>query len=344
MGNNNSEHSIESLLKQESSKTDEFEREILLLETIQQHDKTSLATNRSYLRTHPEKILSNTIAKHFLERLKQLQLGVPLAYVLGHQTFWKFNFKVNQDTLIPRPDTETLIESTLQHIPENKPLIIADLGTGSGAIALSIAHERPMATIIAVDISMSALKVAQKNAQDNHINNCHFLHSSWLTGFKYQIFDLIVSNPPYIAQTDPHLKALKHEPLNALISGEDGLNDIRQLTHLAAHYLKPQGHILLEHGYDQADKVKDLLYLNGFSKLRQYQDLAGIIRVSDAKRGQQNIINPNICPLCHKSNHCEAKKEKQCWCNQVKFSSSLLRYIEPILRNKACVCKKCIEP
>lgn len=241
-----------------------------------------LQVNRAYLLAHPEQPLGagqQALYDALLERRLQ---GEPVAYILGEREFFGLKFKVTPDTLIPRPDTELLVELALRHMPENKAWRVLDMGTGSGAIALSIAHSRQDAEVTAVDASKAALDVARENARRLGVRNISFLQSDWFSALSGQRFDLIVSNPPYIAAADRHLTQgdVRFEPLSALASGTDGLDDIRKIAGQAGAYLEHGAWLLLEHGYDQAEQVRDLLSQNGFVEIFSAKDIAGIDRVS----------------------------------------------------------------
>ena len=218
-----------------------------------------------------------------LEALVQRRLnGEPIAYILGSREFYGLQLKTTPATLIPRPDTETLVEAALAKIPQNASLNILDLGTGTGAVALATASQRPQTKVIAVDASLEALKVATENAQDFKLANVRLLESNWFSALGSEKFDVIVSNPPYIAQDDEHLKQgdLRFEPLSALASGVDGLDDIRKIIQDAPNYLNPNGWLMLEHGYDQAEAVAGLLKARGFSQIAHAKDIAGTLRVT----------------------------------------------------------------
>ena len=211
--------------------------------------------------------------------------GEPIAYILGCREFYGLNFLVTPDTLIPRPDTETLVEAALAKIPNKSNLSILDLGTGSGAIALAIARNRPQANVIAVDTSNSALEIANKNAENLNIHNIEFVLSDWFENLSNQRFDVIVSNPPYIEENDVHLTQgdLRFEPMSALASGEDGLDDIRKIIDSCLVYLKPQGWLMFEHGYNQAAQVADLMAQAGLSNIETIKDLGDNDRVTFGK-------------------------------------------------------------
>ena len=208
--------------------------------------------------------------------------GEPIAHIIGEQEFWSLKLKVTADTLIPRADTERLVELALERIPEQSFWNIADLGTGSGAIALAIAKQRPSVEIIATDKSMKALTVAQENALLNQLNHIRFVRSIWFDDLHNHVFDMIVSNPPYIAEDDPHLSQgdVRFDPGSALTSGKTGLDDLSYLIANAPGYLKPGGWLLLEHGYDQADAVITLMQQAGFQHCEDFKDYAGNPRVA----------------------------------------------------------------
>jgi release factor glutamine methyltransferase len=245
-----------------------------------------LNVNRAWLITHQNDALEANIHAAYRALINRRANGEPISYILGYREFYGLKFKVTPDTLIPRPDTETLVDAALEKIEPHLPLSICDLGTGTGAIALAIAKNRPNAQVTAVDFCNKALYVARQNAQDLNILNCQFLQSDWLSALKLnghnQQFDVIVSNPPYIESNDKHLQQgdLRFEPLSALASGKDGLDDIRSIVAQAKNHLKPSGWLMLEHGYNQAESVAGLLKSAGFSEISHALDLAGIQRVT----------------------------------------------------------------
>lgn len=214
-----------------------------------------------------------------LARRKQ---GEPVAYLTGTREFWSMELAVTPATLIPRPETELLVEKALEQIPREAEWTIADLGTGSGAIALAIAKERPRCNVIATDNSPAALKVANANARKFGLTNIEFREGDWLTPLAGETFDMIVSNPPYIRAGDPHLTQgdVRHEPVTALVSGTDGLDAIRHLARHAREHLKPDGWLLFEHGWDQATSAGDLLHRYGYRDIVSHTDLAGHARVT----------------------------------------------------------------
>jgi release factor glutamine methyltransferase len=241
-----------------------------------------LNVNHAWLIAHADDTLTPEQYAAFDALLQRRLNGEPIAHILGEREFFGLPLKVTADTLIPRPDTETLVEQALQTIPEQAVCQVLDLGTGTGAIALAIAKYRPQATVTAVDASKAALAVATENANNLGLNNVSFQYSDWFSQLQVQRFDMIVSNPPYIAENDPHLSQgdVRFEPKSALTSGADGLDDIRHIVSHAAHYLKPNGWLLLEHGYDQAQAVAELLTQANFTHIGHALDLAGIQRVT----------------------------------------------------------------
>lgn len=292
--------------------------------------QSALGVNRAYLLTHPERILNDDESARYTELFERRLNGEPVAYLLGVREFYGLNFRVTPATLIPRPDTELLVELALQKIPLPVPaggipaasgskaartgetgegdrkagitsdLDIAsgwpsqmasgcirgcrvlDMGTGSGAIAIAIAHERPDADVVAVDASEAALAVAQENAWHLNVPNVRLLHSDWFSDLSGEYFDLIVSNPPYIESGDLHLDQgdVRFEPSSALASGADGLDDIRRIVAVAHAHLNAGGWLMFEHGYDQSDRVRQLLLLAGFHDVASWRDLSGIERVT----------------------------------------------------------------
>jgi release factor glutamine methyltransferase len=241
-----------------------------------------LQVNRAWLLTHPEQLLSDRQQSRFHELFGRRIGGEPIAYLLGEREFYGLTFKVSPATLIPRPETELLVELALQYIPQHGACRLLDLGTGSGAIALSIAHERRDVEVVAVDASAAALEVAQVNVQQLCISNVHLLSSDWFSALRGERFDIIVANPPYIAAGDAHLCQgdVRFEPGTALASGADGLQDIRRIIAQAKDHLNIDGWLLLEHGYDQAAQVRALLQQAGFAGVFSARDLADIERVS----------------------------------------------------------------
>lgn len=244
-----------------------------------------LQVQRVYLLAHADRILTGMEFSVYSEMLQRRLQGEPIAYILGEREFFGLKLKVTPATLIPRPDTELLVELAVQRIPRNQPCAVLDLGTGSGAIALAIAHSCPQAEVLACDASASALAVAQENARTLKISNINFMQSDWYQALEVGQFALIVSNPPYIAVNDPHLVQgdVRFEPDTALASGAEGLDDIRHIILNAQGHLLPGGWLMLEHGYDQAARVRTLLQDAAFEGVFSACDLAGIERVSGGR-------------------------------------------------------------
>lgn len=254
--------------------------------------QTSLNVNRAWLLSHENDVLQPNIHAVFEALLKRRLNGEPIAYILGKREFYGLDFIVTPDTLIPRPDTETLVETALEKIPTDKPYGTLDLGTGTGTIAIAIAMHRPQAQVTATDVSPATLAVAQTNAWNLNVNNVQFVLSDWFTALTGQKFDVIVSNPPYIAEDDPHLAQgdLRFEPTSALSAGEDGLVCVRKIISGAKQYLKPQGWLMLEHGYDQAEKIAELMKNAGFDSVSSVADLSKILRVTLGRKSQPNSL------------------------------------------------------
>jgi release factor glutamine methyltransferase len=239
-----------------------------------------LGIGRAYLFAHPERVVSDAEEAAYQELLQRRLSGEPVAYILGEREFFGLSFSVTSATLIPRPDTELLVELALER--GGSAVRVLDMGTGSGAIALAIAHQQPDAEVWACDASAAALAVARENAQRLGLANVHFIESDWFSALSGQCFDIIVSNPPYIAADDPHLSQgdVRFEPLSALASGADGLHDIRRIIAQAGAYLEHNGWLIFEHGYDQAARVRELLRESGFTEVFSAKDLSGIERCS----------------------------------------------------------------
>lgn len=244
----------------------------------------SLDVARSYLFAHPDEAMDADAARRFRDVLGKRIEGMPMAYITGEKEFWSMTLAVNPATLVPRPDTETLVEQVLMRVPRRAEMQILDLGTGSGAIALAIARERPLCRVVATDISDDALAVARLNARQLSLPNVEFLAGDWTEPVAGREFDLVVSNPPYVASGDPHLAALKHEPVSALAAGIDGLAAIREIATSVMPVLRPGGELLIEHGADQADEVAAILAENGWADISIARDLSGNARVAVAKK------------------------------------------------------------
>lgn len=214
--------------------------------------------------------------------------GEPVAYLVGDREFWSLSFKVGSGVMIPRPDTETLVSAALEVTRGRNTLRIADLGTGSGAVAVALAHDRPKWAVLATDIDEDALAVARRNAKLHALDNISFRRGDWCTALENETFDLVVSNPPYIRDSDPHLRSgdLRFEPPRAHAGGADGLDAIREIVAAIPRHVHPGGWVLLEHGYDQGNDVAGLLGDYGFTAVRQWHDLGGHVRVSGAQIGR----------------------------------------------------------
>lgn len=259
---------------------DRLDAQLLLLHVLGQ-----AAHHRAWLLAHDTNLI-DTPALQQLDALATRRLqGEPLAYLTGHKEFYGLDLRVDGRVLVPRPDTETLVDWALSLLTDASiqtgRVEVLDLGTGSGAIALALKHTRPDLRVSALDFSADALAVAQANAQRLQLQ-VHFSQGSWLDDVQSR-YQFIVSNPPYIAAQDPHLAALTHEPLQALASGADGLDDLRQIIGQAPACLQPGGWLLLEHGYDQAPAVRGLLRAAGFTDVQSRCDLSAIERCSGGR-------------------------------------------------------------
>ncbi|MGV6815800.1 MAG: peptide chain release factor N(5)-glutamine methyltransferase [Thiotrichales bacterium] len=240
-----------------------------------------LGQPRSYLYTWPERKPESAQVQQYHALIARRQRGEPIAYLLNQREFWSLELSVNPSVLIPRPETELLIETLLSRaLPAETELL--DLGTGSGAIALALAKERPGWRITATDSSQEALATAQDNARRLGLNRISFLCGHWFEALAEQQFDIIVSNPPYIAAADPHLKTgdVRFEPLSALSAGIDGLNDLREIIKKAPAHLKSRGLLIVEHGYDQGAEVAALFAGSGFDSIASLKDLGGRSRAT----------------------------------------------------------------
>jgi release factor glutamine methyltransferase len=255
---------------------DRLDAQLLLL-----HALGRAQDDRAWLLAHDRDALSSAAEESFRFLRARRAAGEPLAYMVGHKEFYGLRLAVDARVLVPRPDTETLVDWALEVLDRSTPTRVIDLGTGSGAIALAIKKHRPSALVEAVDASADALAAAHANASALGLA-VRFRQASWLEGAGGP-FDLIVSNPPYVAQADPHLAALRHEPLQALAAGPDGLADLRIIVRQTPRFLRGGGWLLLEHGHDQAAAVRDLLSGAGFAEVASRRDLAGIERCSGGK-------------------------------------------------------------
>ena len=269
---------LETLLRQAAA-IDRIDAEWLLAHALGQ--------SRTWLFTHSGDAVPAHAAERFMALLARRSAGEPVAYLTGTQGFWTLELEVTPATLIPRPETERLVELALARIAMETTSRIADLGTGSGAIALAIAKERPRATVIAIDASTAALEVARRNAARNRIGNVEFRAGDWLVPLRGERFDLIASNPPYIAVGDPHLDEgdLRYEPGSALSSGADGFDAIRTIVRDAPAHLLADGCLLLEHGWEQGEAVRALLMDAGFIDIETARDLEDRDRVTLGRWG-----------------------------------------------------------
>ncbi|WP_122588226.1 peptide chain release factor N(5)-glutamine methyltransferase [Pseudomonas viridiflava] len=242
----------------------------------------ALGKPRSFLHTWPERIVSTEAALAFAGYLQRRRTGEPVAYILGQQGFWKLDLEVAPHTLIPRPETEMLVEAALELVPAFAPAQVLDLGTGTGAIGLALANDRQQWKITAVDRVLEAVELAERNRQRLQLDNAEVLNSHWFSALEGRQFDLIISNPPYITETDPHLSMgdVRFEPGSALTSGPDGLDDLRTIISEAPAHLTPGGWLLLEHGYDQGPAVRELLIRHGFERIQTRRDLGEHERIT----------------------------------------------------------------
>jgi len=258
-----------------------LDAELLLLSVLKQ--------SRVYLYSHSEAKLSRRELEEFGHLLARRSNGEPVAHILQRREFWSLPFKVTSDTLIPRPETEKLVELALQLALPGQAKIL-DLGAGTGAIACALAAEKKQWSVLAAEQSEAALAVLNHNVKNLALNNVLSLQSDWFQAIPWQSFDLIVSNPPYLAEDDPHLKQgdLRFEPGSALVAGNDGLAAIRHIAELSPRYLKSGGWLLLEHGYNQGAAVKSLMVEAGFSEVKLWLDWSGHERVTMARWRRDN--------------------------------------------------------
>ncbi|WP_175624220.1 MULTISPECIES: peptide chain release factor N(5)-glutamine methyltransferase [Oxalobacteraceae] len=238
--------------------------------------------SRVQLITQSERALTADEAQQLSQLFARRLAGEPIAYLTGEREFFGLSFDVSPAVLIPRPDTELLVELAIEHLPSQGRAL--DMGTGSGAIAIALAHARPDASVTALDVSAEALAIATSNARKNQVK-ADFLRSDWFSAVEAQRFDLIVSNPPYIVAGDPHLSEgdLRFEPVDALTDHGNGLSDLHTITRDARAYLAPSAWLLMEHGYDQAAAVREALSAHGYTEVQSWRDLAGIERVSGGR-------------------------------------------------------------
>ncbi len=274
--NTTSRPRLDAVLREARERIDEVDARMLLAHALER--------SSAWLFAHGDDIIEADALDRFETLLARRAQGEPVAYLTGRRAFWSFELMVSADTLIPRPETELLVELALERLPVGAELRVADLGTGSGALALALAYERPQAQVLAVDVSPGALDIACANARELGLGNVAFRQGDWLQPLAGERFDLIVSNPPYIADADPHLDALRYEPAPALSSGADGLDAIRIIASAAPAHLRSGGWLLLEHGRDQGDAVRALLQAAGFDRVETCRDLERRDRVTLGRR------------------------------------------------------------
>lgn len=267
---------LDAVLREARERIDEVDARVLLAHALER--------SSTWLFAHGDDIIDPDALDRFETLLARRAQGEPVAYLTGRRAFWSFELMVSPDTLIPRPETELLVELALERLHIGAESRVADLGTGSGAIALALAYERPQSQVVAVDVSAGALDIARANARELELRNLEFRQGDWLQPLADERFDLIVSNPPYIADSDPHLDALRYEPAPALSSGADGLDAIRIIASNAPAHLHRGGWLLLEHGWDQGDAVRALLQAAGFGSVETRRDLEHRDRVTLGRR------------------------------------------------------------
>jgi len=242
----------------------------------------ALDVARSYLFAHPEDSLDPAAVARFSSAMERRAQGMPIAYITGEKEFWSMLLTVTPDTLVPRPETEVLVDQVLQRVPQGGEFAVLDLGTGCGAIALAVGKERPNCNVTATDVSDAALLVARENANRHAVANIEFLSGDWTAPVAGRSFDVIVSNPPYVPDADPDLDRLQFEPRAALASGTDGLDAIRRISAAALTVLRSGGTLLIEHGETQQDAVAAILAADGWQDISHVKDLAGKPRVTIA--------------------------------------------------------------
>lgn len=269
-------HALQIACQQLKSSSDSprLDAEVLLIHCLQR--------SRSFLYAYPDYILNTQEQTAYEAMIRQRQSGMPVAYLMGTREFWSLSLEVNSSTLIPRPETERLVELALELVARQMNAYILDLGTGTGAIALALAKERPHWSLLACDIESKAVALASRNAKKLGLKNVEIRCSDWFSAIPETGFHAIVSNPPYIEAQDPHLFQgdLRFEPHTALVSGKTGLDALQHLIHSSVHHLAPGGLLLLEHGYQQQQAVQNELSLAGFKNVQSWQDIQGHERIS----------------------------------------------------------------
>lgn len=272
---------LQSALKSAGERLDALDSRVLLCHAI--------GRDAAYVLAHPEALLRTGELETFEALVDRRARGEPVAYLTGEREFYGRSFQVTPAVLIPRPETELLVDLALTHIPAGSPSRVLDLGTGSGCVAIALASERPLCKILALDQSVEALAVARRNAVAAHVGNVAFLHSDWFGALGREIFNVIVSNPPYVASADPHLVAgdVRFEPRKALDGGPDGMDAIRHIVAEARSHLAPGGWLMFEHGYDQGERARLTLHAAGYEGIFTAHDLAGTDRVSAGRLTHQ---------------------------------------------------------
>ncbi len=273
---------IKNILKEARDRLGQAESSYLDAQLLLAH---ILKQSREYLLTWPEHEISAENEKQYFGLIEARQAGQPVAYLTGSRQFWNFSLNLSPAVLIPRPETELLIELALALLPAEK-MVLADLGTGSGAIALALAKERPQWKVIASDHSPKALQVARENARSLQVSNLDFRLGNWCEIFsEREKLDAIIANPPYIDEADPHLQQgdVQFEPRSALVSSKSGFADLQVIASQAQYYLRPQGLLLLEHGFEQAAHLRQMLEKYGYNEIQTNKDLAGHDRVTLAR-------------------------------------------------------------
>ena len=256
----------------EISESPRLDAELMLAQTLD--------LPRSYLIAHPEEELDDVTLQRFRALLDRRTSGEPIAYISGTREFWSMPLIVSPATLVPRPETEILVDVAISNLPRKAKASVLDLGTGSGAVALAIAKERPLVEVVATDKSAEAIAVAAENARQLALPNVEFAVGDWIEPVLGRRFDMIVSNPPYVADNDPALAALQFEPASALVAGSDGLDAIRKLVDECRQVIKQDGWLMIEHGAGQKDQVENLLTQHGWQDIDCRNDYAGLPRVS----------------------------------------------------------------
>lgn len=268
---------LEASLQLKNSSTAKLDAEILLAFILKK--------NRTWLAIFANEILSEDNQSAFQVLVEKRKSGIPIAYLIGQKEFWSMQLMVDEDVLIPRPETELLVELILAEYSSKNSLVLADLGTGSGAIAIALAKEKPNWHIYATDISEAALAIARLNAKTHHINTIEFCHGDWCKALPHEQFDIIVSNPPYLSKHDLHLQSdIRFEPFSALVAENDGMADLEAIASQAKEYLNRGGSLWFEHGYNQKESICKVLKNLGYSSIQQFNDWAGQPRVSKAKK------------------------------------------------------------